>query len=247
MSKIVWNGKKIILWVKFYGFNNFWGVKNFVGSKFCLGQNFWGVNIFEGSTKIGGGKCVKEIFLGVGVSTIWGSTNVHPPSKKYAPKNFRWCQWGLSWGSSVHRPGSEDPHRFNNINWKKVSKIRWNGEIIKMYFSILHSAPFNFQPYSRGWNTWKKHFWFWNIITTRNRNITTWNRICLIDSSFSCLQMPRTQISCPFQINLAKNNIFKAFLAFGPFLLDRDPRARTPINTSGRDMQDCFHLKNHSH
>ena len=134
---------------------------------------------------------------------------------------------GLSWGSSVHRPGSEDPHRFNNINWKKVSKIRWNGEIIKMYFSILHSAPFNFQPYSRGWNTWKNHFWFWNIITTRNRNITTWNRICLIDSSFSCLQMPRTQISCPFQINLAKNNIFKAFLAFGPFLLDRDPRART--------------------
>ena len=116
-----------------------------------------------------------------------------------------------------------------------------------MYFSILHSAPFNFQPYSRGWNTWKNHFWFWNIITTRNRNITTWNRICLIDSSFSCLQMPRTQISCPFQINLAKNNIFKAFLAFGPFLLDRDPRARTPINTSGKDMQDCFHLKNHSH
>ena len=28
-----------------------------------------------------------------------------------AVENFRSCGWGLSGGSSVHRPGSEDPHR----------------------------------------------------------------------------------------------------------------------------------------
>jgi hypothetical protein len=67
--------------------------------------------------------------------------------KKCAQKKFRLFGWGLSGGSSVHRPGSEDPHgdsgifSFSYIWWYDALKPRYKGNKI-FNLCIIYVTPF---------------------------------------------------------------------------------------------------------
>ena len=85
-------GGQTILGVKLFGGQNLWG-SNFFGVQFCGGLNFVGGSTF------------------LGVKMLWGS-NIWVGQHFLTPLQISaGVDGGLRGGSSVRRPGSEEPHR----------------------------------------------------------------------------------------------------------------------------------------